>query len=126
MSTRLTPAALDQLPGEVARPAYDRARLPVGIVHLGLGAFHRAHQAVYTEDALAEASGPFGICGVSLRSAAVRDHLAPQEGLYTVAEQSATGARLRVIGCLREILSAPRTRPPWRSASPIPLSRSSR
>jgi fructuronate reductase len=107
MSTRLTPASLDQLPGEVARPAYDRARLPVGIVHLGLGAFHRAHQAVYTEDALAEAFGPFGICGVSLRSAAVRDPLAPQEGLYTVAEQSATGARLRVIGCLKEILVGP-------------------
>jgi fructuronate reductase len=107
MSTGLTPASLDQLPGEVARPAYDRARLPVGIVHLGLGAFHRAHQAVYTEDALAEASGPFGICGVSLRSAGVRDRLAPQEGLYTVAEPSAAGARLRVIGCLKQILVGP-------------------
>ena len=83
MSTRLTPATLRELPGDIARPVYDRARLPVGIVHLGLGAFHRAHQAVYTDDALAEASGPFGICGVSLRSAGVRDRLAPQEGLYT-------------------------------------------
>ena len=107
MSTRLTPASLDQLPGEVARPAYDRTRLPVGIVHLGLGAFHRAHQAVYTEDALAGAFGPFGICGVSLRHAAARDRLAAQEGLYTVAEKSAAGLRLRMIGCLKEILVGP-------------------
>jgi fructuronate reductase len=107
MSTRLTPASLDQLPGAVARPAYDRTRLPVGIVHLGLGAFHRAHQAVYTEDALAGAFGPFGICGVSLRHAAARDRLAAQEGLYTVAEKSAAGLRLRMIGCLKEILVGP-------------------
>ena len=107
MSTRLTPASLERLSAEVARPAYDRARLPVGIVHLGLGAFHRAHQAVYTEDALATVPGPFGTCGVSLRSAGVRDRLAPQAGLYTVAERSAADARLRVIGCLKEILVGP-------------------
>jgi fructuronate reductase len=104
---RLTPAHLDRLPGEVGRPCYDRARLPVGIVHLGLGAFHRAHQALYTEDALGIALAPFGIAGVSLRSPAARDRLAPQEGLFTVAERGAGGERLRIVGCLKEILVAP-------------------
>ena len=45
----------------------------IGIVHLGIGAFHRAHQAIYTDDALALERGDWGICGVSLRSADVRD-----------------------------------------------------
>jgi fructuronate reductase len=107
MPTRLTPASLERLPGEVERPRYERARLAVGIVHLGLGGFHRAHQAVYTDDALATAFGPFGIAGVSLRSPGVRDRLAPQAGLYTVALRSAAAERLRVIGCLKELLVAP-------------------
>lgn len=104
--TRLGAAGLDRLPPEVARPAYDRAALPVGIVHLGLGAFHRAHQAVYTDDVLNGEPGPFGICGVSLRSPGVRDRLAPQDGLYTVAERSG-GERLRVVGCLKQMLVGP-------------------
>jgi fructuronate reductase len=110
MADRLAPATLDRLPAAVQRPAYDRTRLPVGMVHLGLGAFHRAHQAVYTEQTLGEAFGPFGICGVSLRSPAVRDRLAPQAGLYTVAERSAGAERLRVVGCLKELLVGPEDR----------------
>jgi fructuronate reductase len=111
MPGRLAPATLGRLAPAIERPAYDRARLPVGIVHLGLGAFHRAHQAVYTEDALARNFGPFGICGVSLRSAAVRDRLAPQGGLYTVVSRDAGAERLRVIGCLRELLVGPEDPP---------------
>jgi fructuronate reductase len=104
---RLGPAGLDRLPAGVGRPAYDRRDLPIGMVHLGLGAFHRGHQAVYTDDALAEAGGPWGICGVSLRSAGVRDRLAPQAGLYTVAARDQEAERLRVVGCMREILVGP-------------------
>jgi fructuronate reductase len=104
---RLTPATLWRLPATALRPGYERARLPVGIVHLGLGAFHRAHQAVYTEDVLARRLGPFGICGVSLRSGAVRDRLAPQDGLYSVVTRAAEGERLRVVGCLKELLVGP-------------------
>ncbi len=101
---RLSPTALERLGGETRRWRYARGELRVGIVHLGLGAFQRAHQAVYTEDALELAFGPFGICGVSLRSGAVRDRLAPQDGLYTVLTRAAGGERLRVVGCLRELL----------------------
>jgi fructuronate reductase len=104
LPVRLAPATLARLPRDCQRPAYDRARLPVGIVHLGLGAFHRAHEAVYTDEVLNQAPGPFGICGVSLRSGAVRDRLAPQDGLYSVATRSAAGERLRVVGCLKELL----------------------
>jgi fructuronate reductase len=98
---------LARLPDEVRRPVYERGRLRAGILHLGLGAFHRAHQAVYTELALEQAWGQWGICGVSLRRPEVRDRLAPQAGLYTVAERDGAGARLRVIGCLRQLLVAP-------------------
>jgi fructuronate reductase len=104
---RLSAAGIDRVPGGIGRPRYPRAALPVGIVHLGLGAFHRAHQAVYTEDVLNQSAGPWGICGVSLRNAGVRDRLRLQDGLYTVAERDRSGERLRVVGCIREILVAP-------------------
>ena len=101
---RLSLAMLDRLPREIARPAYDVPAVDIGIVHLGIGAFHRAHQAIYTDDALANAVGPWGICGVSLRSPDVRDRLAPQQGLYTAIEKSPQGVRRRVVGSIREIL----------------------
>jgi len=103
---RLGPALLNDLPAAVGRPGYDRAKLRLGIVHLGVGAFHRAHQAVYTDGALEQAWGPWGICGVSLRKPDVRDRLAPQDGLYCIAAR-ATDERLRVVGCLKQLLVAP-------------------
>jgi fructuronate reductase len=104
---RLTPDTLNALPAVVARPGYDRTALVAGIVHLGIGAFHRAHQAVYTDDALSRAFGPWGIVGVSLRNSETRDALDPQGGLYTVAERAAAGERLHVVGCVTELLVAP-------------------
>jgi fructuronate reductase len=101
---RLSQATLGDLPPAIAKPAYDPRRISVGIVHLGIGAFHRAQTAVYSDDALAQAPGPWGICGVSLRSADVRDRLAPQDGLYTSVEKSPQGLRRRVIGSVREVL----------------------
>lgn len=103
---RLSDAALPQLPDGILRPAYDRSALSVGIVHLGIGAFHRAHQAVYT-DALLATDPSWAIAGVSLRQADTRDALAPQDGLYTVAARSADGDQLRVIGAVRQLLVAP-------------------
>ena len=63
----LSLANLDALPAGVERPRYDRRQLRCGIVHLGLGAFHRAHQAVYTEQVLASGDLAWGIVGASLR-----------------------------------------------------------
>ena len=103
---RLSLASLSSLPAEVARPAYDIGRITPGIVHLGLGAFHRAHQAAMTEAVLPEEPG-WGIIGASLRSPDTRDALTPQDGLYTLAVQSGEGESLQVIGAIREAIVAP-------------------
>lgn len=104
---RLSAATLQALPAHVHRPAYDRAALATGIVHLGLGAFHRAHQAVYTDGAIAAGDMRWGIVGASLRAADTRNALDPQDGLYTIAIRAAEGENLRVIGALRGVLVAP-------------------
>jgi fructuronate reductase len=89
-------------------PAIDPRELTVGIVHLGLGAFHRAHQAVFTEQAaLTTGETRWGICGVSQRSATVRDQLAPQDGLYSVLVRGGASPTMQVIGSIREVLCAP-------------------
>ncbi|MCO7275107.1 mannitol dehydrogenase family protein [Cellulosimicrobium cellulans] len=90
-----------------ARPAFPPAPvLPtqVGIVHLGIGAFHRAHQAVVTEDAV-RATGEtcWGILGVTQRSASVRDQLRPQDGVYTVLTVGPDGASPRVVGSVTDV-----------------------
>ncbi len=85
------------------RPPIDPRKLSVGIIHLGIGAFHRAHQAAFTEDAIVAAGGDWGICGVTERSAAVVEQLAPQDGLYTLSERGAGGERVRVVGVVREL-----------------------
>ena len=101
------PARCARCRRDVARPRYDRAGVATGIVHLGVGAFQRAHQAMYTEAAIAAGDRRWGIVGASLRSPAVRDQLAPQDGLYTLAVRGADGERLQVIGALKDVLVAP-------------------
>jgi fructuronate reductase len=97
--------ALAVLPPAVARPAFDPARVTVGILHLGLGAFHRAHQAVYTDDVLA-CDPRWGICGVSLKTPRAILPLAAQDGLYTLLTKGGDGTTARVIGSVREALFA--------------------
>jgi fructuronate reductase len=87
----------------VRLPGYDRSRVSTGIVHLGIGNFHRAHQAVYVDDGLTE-DPSWGILGVSLRRPDMRDALAPQGALYTLAEKDAAGIQARIIGAVTEIL----------------------
>ena len=99
-------ATVARLPAEVARPGYDRDGQRCGIVHLGIGAFHRAHQAVYTDDAMAAGDRNWAITGVSLRSAGVRNALAPQDGYYCVTERSPAGERTRLVGAVRTLLVA--------------------
>ena len=103
---RLSRKTIDRLPPTVKRPDYDLGPVSVGIVHLGIGAFHRAHQAAYT-DALLSENPSWGICGVSLRSPETRDALQPQDGLYTLAVQDGEGSDLSVIGSVVELLCAP-------------------
>jgi len=105
--SRLNEAALAGLPAAVRRPAFDRAALKPGIVHLGIGAFHRAHQAVFTEDAIAKRGGDWGIIGASLQRPDVPDALTAQDCLYTV-ETLDKAVRHRVMGVLKQALYAPR------------------
>jgi fructuronate reductase len=80
------------------------------IVHLGLGAFHRAHQAIYTEKANNTATNDhWNIIGVSLRSSSVRDQLVPQDGFYSVTETDITGNTHRVVSVIQNVLVAPET-----------------
>lgn len=104
--TLLKQAGLRTLAARGVRvPTYDRDNISSGAIHFGPGAFHRAHQASYIDDALAE-DPRWGIVEVSLHSTAVRDALAPQDRLYTLAVLDETPAT-RVIGAIKEILVAP-------------------
>ncbi len=101
---RLSDRTLRAARAGVALPHYPREAVEVGVVHFGPGAFHRAHQAFYF-DRLLRSDRRWGICAVSLRSAAVRDALAPQDWLYALAELGEE-SRTSVIGALREVLVA--------------------
>ena len=104
---RLGPDTLAHLPADVGTYSYDRDAQKIGIVHFGIGAFHRAHQAWYTDCAMAAGDRNWGICGVSLRSPDVARQLNPQGGLYTLTERQGDAAQTRVIGAVREVLYAP-------------------
>jgi fructuronate reductase len=78
----------------------------IGIVHLGLGAFYRAHGAIYIAQAMAKSGGDWGILGVSLQSPTQRDALAPQGFAYTAIEQGPDGETSTVIEVVQNILVA--------------------
>lgn len=104
--TRLDNASAETLGACVRRSTYVRPRTP-GVVHLGTGAFHRAHQAVYADAALEHGDPAAGILGVSLRSPTARDQLAPQDGLFTVTERSGEDAVTRLVRSVNDVLFAP-------------------
>ncbi len=105
---RLNPTLLPALSG-VAVPHYDRALVAPGIAHVGVGGFHRAHEAVYLDDLMGRGLTDWAITGIGLRraDAAMRDALAPQDGLYTVVTRDQSGDEARVIGSLTRFLFAP-------------------
>lgn len=102
LSAQSTPATSVRLPGYIAE------KHGCGIVHLGVGAFHRAHQAVYTDDALAASGGDWRIMGVSLRSTGTADALNAQDGRYTLIERSSDQSTVRIIASLDKVLAARR------------------
>lgn len=106
----LNQAALAALPPDVAGPGYARDDVARSIVHIGVGGFFRAHQAVYL-DRLLHLPGQhqWGYCGVALlpHDAAIRDAMLAQDCLYTVVERGAQGDAARVVGSLLEFLYAP-------------------
>ncbi len=110
MSLPLNRATLALLPKHVAVPRYDPAAVRTGIVHLGLGGFHRAHMARYTHDLMQrdQAALSWGIAGAGLLPAdrRMQESLAPQDNLYTLVERDADGAAVSIIGSLSQVVFA--------------------
>lgn len=92
-------------------PRYDRSQVAAGIVHIGVGGFHRAHQAMYADELMNQGASPeWGICGVGVMPAdrAMRDALAAQDGLYTLVIKHSDGTwEPRVVGSIVQYLFAP-------------------
>src|SRR5665647_2832624 len=108
--TMLEPGALPALASRVEVPRYDRSAVTVGVVHIGVGGFHRAHEALYLDDVLAGGELEWGICGVGLMpsDAAARDAAAAQSGLYTLMTVAPDGElSSRVVGSLVRYLFGP-------------------
>lgn len=103
---RLSTETLGRVRGEVQLPGYDRASQASGIVHFGIGAFHRGHQAWYTDACLNAGEEGWMITGVSMRSATVAEQMNPQDGFYTLTERTGENSQTRMIGAVREVLGA--------------------
>src|ERR1700712_1738528 len=105
----LNRAALPELGGHLLSAKWNEPE--IGIVHLGIGNFHRAHEAVYTEEAMIAAGGDWAICGVTLQGdVEKRDTMMAQDGLYGVVERGPAGVRTTVVRALREVLAMPHDR----------------
>nr|WP_228836380.1 mannitol dehydrogenase family protein [Nocardia brasiliensis] len=107
----LDAATLRNLGSDIATPAYDRSEITTGIVHFGVGGFHRAHQAMYLDRLLERGEArEWGICGVGVLPGdrRMRDVLTAQDGLYTLSVLAPDGGwTARVIGSIVEYLYAP-------------------
>ncbi len=108
IATPISSAILKDLPKNVKGPSYDRAKLKEGILHIGVGGFHRSHQALYLDD-LFEAGEPnwdWAICGVGImpQDAAMNKALKDQDCLYTLVERIGNKSSARIIGSLKEYL----------------------
>ena len=112
MNTAITlqQASLTQLPAEVTYPSYDRSQVKAGIVHIGVGGFHRSHEAFYTDQLLATTgSTEWGICGIGLREGdrKIADVLKQQDYLYTLVVKHPDGKiENRVIGSIIDFMLA--------------------
>ena len=110
-AARLSNATLASMPAGVARPAYDRGRVGVGIVHFGVGGFHRAHQAMYLDRLMSQGQAlDWGICGVGIMPAdqRMREAMHAQDCLYTLVVKNPDGSMApTVIGSIIEYLFAP-------------------
>ena len=99
-TTRLGPDMLHKLPQPVRTPAYDRAALRAGMAHIGVGAFHRSHQAEYTDDLLHEKFDRWGMVGINIREPRLSDTLGHQSDRYTRLIRENERVDARVIGSI--------------------------
>ncbi|RUX94113.1 mannitol dehydrogenase family protein [Mesorhizobium sp. M7D.F.Ca.US.004.01.2.1] len=102
----LSPALLERLPAAVQTPAYHRAALAAGMAHLGVGAFHRCHQAEYTDDLLSLHFDRWGVIGINIRPPSLTETLGRQSGLYTRLIRENSHIEARVIGSILEVVDS--------------------
>lgn len=105
MNMRLSASA--NVGPDIERPAYTSQDHATGIVHIGVGAFHKAHQALYTDTALAKRGGDWRILGVSLRSPEAAHALNPQNGRYVLITRDQSGDTARLVASIDRVLVAP-------------------
>ena len=108
----LGPSLLGRLPKAVQQPAYDRSALKAGMAHIGVGAFHRCHQAEYTDDLLNQKFDRWGVVGINIRNPRLSETLGAQSGLYTRLIQQDASVEARVIGSIVSVVDS--------QASPAP------
>src|SRR5580704_13562360 len=107
MSIKLSAGALASLPADIAVPKYRRSDLSAGIIHFGVGNFHRAHQAVYPDVLFNSSPGhDWAVIGAGVRAAdtLVREKLGEQDWLTTVVEQEAHSTKARVTGAMIDFI----------------------
>ena len=109
--TTLAAAALEELPADVATPAYDRSDVRSGIVHFGVGGFHRAHEAMYLDALMNRGTAlEWGITGIGLLPSDRRmlEVMTAQDCLYTLVVKHPDGSlEPRVIGSINDYVFAP-------------------
>ena len=101
---RLDRSLLPELPPSVRQPRYDRESLEIGIAHIGVGAFHRCHQAEFIDDMLEARFGRWGVLGVNLAAPNLAGLLAPQQCLYSRTLRQDERSETRIIGALRQVI----------------------
>jgi len=94
-----------EVSSSVQVPSYDPTETQAGIVHLGVGNFHRAHQAICVDDALQAGEMDWAISGVSLRSQRMRNQMFPQDCLYSLTCRGRHGSKTRVIAAHKNVIS---------------------
>ncbi len=120
----LSNATLELHSRRIDVPTYDRSALQRGVVHIGAGNFHRAHQAVYFDDlACLGISHEWGVTSVSLHSPDVKDALSAQDGLYTVVQRGHDRQTARVVGSIGSLHYAPNDGAAVRAALADPQTR---
>jgi fructuronate reductase len=101
---RLNRSLLPELAPSVRQPQYDRESLKIGMAHIGVGAFHRCHQAEFIDDMLEAQFGRWGVLGVNLTAPNLADLLTPQDCLYSRTLRQDERAETRIIGALRQVI----------------------
>src|SRR5258708_5673481 len=113
MPIKLSQENLATIGAKVRVPRYDRRKVGQSIMHIGVGGFHRAHQAVYAEDLFHQHGDlQWGLCGVGLllQDAHMRDVMREQDCLYTLVERDSSADNARVVGSIVNYLFAPEDR----------------